>query len=69
MARNIQFQVLRGATGSMPALADGELYFAEDTQTLWVGTPPGTAVQLTAQVEAESLAEPNLPNEDFLPGE
>lgn len=37
MARNVQLSVLRGSASSMPALADGEFYFATDILQLYVG--------------------------------
>jgi hypothetical protein len=40
MARNIQFQVLRGTQSNIPSdLAFGEMYFAIDTNNLFFGTP------------------------------
>ncbi len=41
MARNIQIQLLRGVFANMPVLAIGELYFATDTQQLYVGASSG----------------------------
>ena len=38
MARNISLQVIRGIASAMPALASGELYFAMDTNQLYVGS-------------------------------
>jgi len=40
MARNIQFQCLRGVLANMPALAAGEFYYATDTDNLYVGPVP-----------------------------
>jgi hypothetical protein len=37
VARNVAVQVLRGVKANMPALADGEFAFAEDTGELFVG--------------------------------
>jgi hypothetical protein len=46
MARNVQFQVLRGVQGDLQTLqssanplAMGEMYFATDTNLLFFGTP------------------------------
>lgn len=37
MARNVQVQVIRGILANIPALADGEFYFATDEFQLYVG--------------------------------
>lgn len=57
----IQIQVKRGIAANRPALAAGELYFATDTQQVWVGATPVkvgasivAAVDLTGQVAAKS---------------
>jgi hypothetical protein len=41
MARNLSFQVLRGIYANMPALNDGEFYFATDRGYLYVGFAGG----------------------------
>lgn len=42
MARNLAFQMLRGSLANMPALSDGEFYFAMNTGQLYVGFNGGT---------------------------
>src|SRR5271166_3087591 len=41
MALYFTFQNFRGPAADMPTLADGQLYWQEDTNELWIGTPTG----------------------------
>jgi hypothetical protein len=63
MARNVQFQVIRGVLANRPALVSGEFYYATDTQQLFVGpTPtlvgPSSGSTIVKQVEIDFGALP-----------
>ena len=60
MGRNVQVQHLRGIRANIPTLAVGELYFATDTQSLWVGAASGnTPVSAGAVYKANYSATPS----------
>jgi hypothetical protein len=44
MARNVQFQVLRGLLANIPVLAESEPYYATDTKQFYVGTSSGNVL-------------------------
>jgi len=46
MATTFTFQNLRGNLADIPTLANGQLFFAEDTHELWIGSSSGNT-QLT----------------------
>lgn len=61
MARNIQFQILRGYRANIPSdLASGEMYYAVDTNEFFIGTGSGYVKMGPCSVQ-QSLAEPTLP--------
>src|SRR5271170_7298102 len=41
MARNVGLQILRGIAANIPTLLLGELYYATDTEALYIGTSGG----------------------------
>jgi hypothetical protein len=41
MARNVQFQIVRGVAANIPTLAVGEFYFATDTGQVYIGSALG----------------------------
>jgi hypothetical protein len=51
-----QVQIRRGVESAMPALAPGELYFAEDTSRLFVGASSGNVGIGDAAAVAAELA-------------
>lgn len=59
MSRNVTLQVLRGSKQNMPALADAEFYFAEDTAELYVGFSGGT-LRIHMPVQIQDSAGNNL---------
>src|SRR5579863_5924431 len=70
MGRNLALQILRGPQAHMPALADGEFYYAEDFNQLWVGFSGGTfrvgnamAIQLSDGTITTQLAHVDANND------
>jgi hypothetical protein len=66
MARNLYIGILRGVAANAPTLQIGELYFATDTNVLYIGTPSGNVPILNTVPNTQAVVDFGIfePTED-----